>query len=56
MQIVHSQDLKKTNDNIGTEINIVDATCDITDGSANVTMDSTANIKVGMKITGIHRT
>lgn len=43
---------KKTNDNIGTEINIADATCDITDGSPNVTMDSTANIKAGMKITG----
>ena len=31
---------------------LVDDTCDTTDGSPNVTMDSTANIKVGMKITG----
>jgi len=29
-----------------------DSTCDTTDGSPNVTMDSTANIEVGMKITG----
>ena len=29
-----------------------DSTCDTTDGSPNVTMNSTANIEVGMKITG----
>ena len=31
---------------------LTDDTCDTTDGSPNVTMDSTANIEVGMKITG----
>jgi hypothetical protein len=33
-------------------VGLVDATCDTTDGSPNITMDSTANIEVGMKITG----
>ena len=31
---------------------VTDATCDTTDGSANVTMDSTANIEVGFSVSG----
>ena len=31
---------------------VTDSTCDTTDGSANVTMDSTANIEVGFSVSG----
>ena len=40
---------------IGTELNgtdFTDATCDVDSGSPNIDMDSTALIKVGMKVTG----